>query len=100
MEVFKVEPLRQSLTNGLLTAAAASASGRSQRGWPWLSACSTTESPSPCEHAHSAADGELISHSGQTDSDFVRLKCSRKTLEKESSEDPSSAHDSSPGISM
>lgn len=75
MEVFKVEPLRQSLTNGMLTAAAtaaaaASASGRSLRGWPWLSACSTTESHQVHEQAPSAADGERISHSWQIDSDF------------------------------
>lgn len=66
MEVFKVEPLRQSLTNGMLTAAAAaaaSAPGRSLRGWPWLSASSTTESHQVHEQAPSAADGERISHS-------------------------------------
>lgn len=63
MEVFKVKPLGQSLTNGMRTAAAASASriiaGLAFVVWH-LGLQKVTKSG---KHTHSRADGELISHS-------------------------------------
>lgn len=63
MEVFKVKPLRQSLTNGMLIAAAASASciiaGLAFVAWHLV----LQKVMKSGKQAHSRAYGELISHS-------------------------------------
>lgn len=70
MEVLKVQPLRQSVRNGMLTvtaaaaAAAVSCADHDMRGWPvfW---CPVLQNIllSPHKQAHSGVDGELISYS-------------------------------------